>query len=127
MADTDILFLLENRKSNFWGVGNLNFFCMIDINEMIAIFQLFHNGQHWYSISVDTWKTGDPIFWEVGNLKFFCTINIYEMAAIFQFFHNGQHWYSIPVDTWKAEDPIFLGGVSNLKIFQIAAIIKFLS
>ena len=26
------------------GVGNLKFFCMIDINKMAAIFQFFHNG-----------------------------------------------------------------------------------
>ena len=59
---------------------------MIDIKKMAAIFQFFHNGRHWYSISVDTQKTGDPNFKGVGNWKFFCTIDIKEMAAIFQFF-----------------------------------------
>ena len=61
---------------------------------MAAIFQFFHNGWHWYSISIDTRKTGDPNFGGVGNWKFFHTIDIKEMAAIFQFFHNGWHWYS---------------------------------
>ena len=45
----DILFPSTLRKENwrpkFCGVGNLNFFCTIDINEMAAIFQFFHNGQ----------------------------------------------------------------------------------
>ena len=53
---------------------------------MAAIFQFFHNGQHWYSISVNTWKTKDPNFWGDGNLKFFRMIDINKMAAIFQFF-----------------------------------------
>ena len=47
---------------NFGGIGNLKVFCMIDINEMRAIFQFFHNDRHWYFISVDTQKTGDPNF-----------------------------------------------------------------
>ena len=84
----------ENQRPKLWGVGNLKFFCMIDINEMVAIFQFFHNGWCWYSVSVDTQKTGDPNFGGVGNWKFFHMIDIKEMAAIFQFFHNGQHWYS---------------------------------
>ena len=29
---------------------------------MVAIFQFFHNGWCWYSVSVDTRKTGDPNF-----------------------------------------------------------------
>ena len=29
---------------------------------MVAIFPFFHNGWHWHSISVDTWKTRDPDF-----------------------------------------------------------------
>ena len=70
----------------------------------------------WYSVSIDTWKTGDPNFGGVGNLKFFHTIDINEMAAIFHFFHNGRCWYSISVNTRKTGDPNF-GGVGNLKFF----------
>ena len=108
MADADIP---ENRRPKLWGgVSNLKFFHMININEMRAIFQFFHNGQLWYSISVDTQKTGDPNFGGgVSNLKFFRTININEMRAIFQFFHNGPLWYSISVDTRKMGDPNFGG------------------
>ena len=80
---------LETRDPNFGGVGHLKFFCMVDINEMVAIFQFFHNGWHWYSISINIQKTGDPNLGGVGNLKFFHTIDINKMAAIFQFFHNG--------------------------------------
>ena len=47
MANTDILFLLTLGKpetQTFGGVSNLKFFrTMIDINEMAAIFQFFHN------------------------------------------------------------------------------------
>ena len=76
MADTDIPFLSTLRKPDTQtlggGVGNLKFFCMIDINEMAAIFQFFHNGQHWYSISIDTQKTRDPKFvggWVIWNFS----------------------------------------------------------
>ena len=47
MADTDIPFPLTLRKleTQTWGlgggVGNLKFFCTIDINKMAAIFQFF--------------------------------------------------------------------------------------
>ena len=99
---------LENwRPKLLGGGGNLKFFHMIYINKMAAIFQFFHNGQHWYSISVDTQKTRHPNFGGgVGNLKFFCLIDINEMAAIFQFFHNGWCWYS--VNTGKTTDVNFL-------------------
>ena len=53
---------------------------------MADIFQFFHNGQHWYSISVNSRKTGDPNFGMVSNWKVFCKIDIKEMADIFQFF-----------------------------------------
>ena len=46
------------------GLVILKFLCTIDINEMAAIFQFFHN-------SVDTQKTGDPNFGGISNLKFF--------------------------------------------------------
>ena len=85
---------------------------------MAAIFQFFHNGQCWYSVSVNTMKTRDPNFEGVSILKFFCTININKMAAIFQFFHNGQCWYSISVNTMKTRDPNF-GEVDNLKFFYM--------
>ena len=89
MADADIPFLLTLKTGdpNF-GVGNQKFFCMIDIYEMTAIFQIFHNGQCRYSISINTWKTVDLYLVGVSILKFFCMIDIYEMAAIFQIFHN---------------------------------------
>ena len=50
MADTDIPFLLtlgklETLTLGGGGIGNLKFFCTININEMAAIFQFFHNGR----------------------------------------------------------------------------------
>ena len=53
---------------------------------MAAIFQFFHNDQCWYSVSVNTQKTGDLNFGGVGNLKFFHMIDINKMAAIFLIF-----------------------------------------
>ena len=47
MADTDIRFLLTFgilEAQTLGEVSNLKFFCMIDIYEMVAIFQYFHNG-----------------------------------------------------------------------------------
>ena len=41
MADTDILFPLTLRKletQTLWEVGNLKFFCMIDIYEIVQPF-----------------------------------------------------------------------------------------
>ena len=95
MAQTDIPFLLTPRKpetQTLGGICNLKFFHTIDINEMRAIFQFFHNGWCWYSVSVNTQKTRDPNFGGVGILKFFRMIDINEMRAIFQFFHNGWRW-----------------------------------
>ena len=64
VTNANIPFPLTHGKpeNQTFGVGHLEFFCTIDINEMIAIFQFFHNGQCWYSISINTWKTGDPSF-----------------------------------------------------------------
>ena len=45
------------------------------IYEMAAIFWYFYNGQHWYSISVDTQKTGDPNSWGevvIWNFSIWC-------------------------------------------------------
>ena len=89
---------------------------MINIYEMVDIFQFFHIGWHWYSVSVNLSENQRPKLWGVSNLKFFCTINIYEMVDIFQLFHNGWHWYSVSVTTWKTGDPNFWE-VSNLKFF----------
>ena len=47
MADANILFLPTLGKlktQTLGGVSNWNFFCMIDIKEIAAIFQFFHNG-----------------------------------------------------------------------------------
>ena len=107
---------IEKWLPNFEGVSNLKFFHMINIKEMAAIFQFFHNGWWSYSISIDTQKTRDPNFGEVGNLKCFHMINIKEMAAIFQFVHNGQWWYSISIGTRKTRDPNF-GGGQEFEIF----------
>ena len=81
---------------------------MIDIYEIVAIFQFFHNGQCWYSVFVDTQKTGDPNFGGVSTLKIFYMIDIYEMVAIFSTdtpFQDANfpliqfwilHWFSFP-------------------------------
>ena len=48
IADADIPFPLTLGKpetQTLGGGGNLNFFCMININKMAAIFHFFHNGR----------------------------------------------------------------------------------
>ena len=110
MADTDIPFLLTlgKPKTQTSGVSNLKFFRMININEMAAIFQFFHNGQHWYSISVGTWKTGDPNFGGSVYWNFSLWLILMKWQP---FFHNGQCWYSASVDTQKTRDQNFGGSV----------------
>ena len=86
MADTDIPFLLTLRKpetQTLGGVSNWKFFCMIDIKEMAAIFQFFHNGWHWYSI--DTGKTGHVTFWLVQFSKFL-------VGSVFPITHSRFHY-----------------------------------
>ena len=39
---------LENQRPKLWGVSNWKIFCKIDIKEMAAIFQFFHNDRCWY-------------------------------------------------------------------------------
>ena len=52
-----------NRRPNLWGGGgNLKFSRMIDIYKMVAIFWFFDKDQCWYSISINTQKTGDANF-----------------------------------------------------------------
>ena len=65
MANSDIPFLSTLRKpetQTLGEVGNLKFVHTINIYEMVAILQFFHSGWHWYSICIDTQKTGDPTF-----------------------------------------------------------------
>ena len=76
----------ENQKPKLGGVSNLKFFCKIDINKMAAIFQFFHNGQHWYSISVNTRKTGDPNFGESVIWNFSTQSILMKCQPFFNFF-----------------------------------------
>ena len=103
MANIDILFPLTLGKPDTQTLGNLKFFHTINIYKMVVILHFFHNSQCWYSVSIDTEKTGDPNFggWAVDYLKFLCTIDIYKMVPIFQFVYNGRCWYSISSDTQK--------------------------
>ena len=99
---------LNTRNPNFWGGSVIWKFSIWSIlTKMAGIFHFFHNGQHWYSISVDTQKNGDPNFGGVSNLKFFRMIDINKMVAILNFFHNGQHWYSFSLTLGKQETWIF--------------------
>ena len=86
MADADILFPSTLRKLETQTLGGLviwNFSVWSMLTKWWPFFDLFYNGPWWYSISIDTRKTGDPNFEGVSILKFFHTIDIYKMAAIF--------------------------------------------
>ena len=85
MADTDIPFPLTLGKletQTLGGVSNLKFFCMIDINKKVVIFQFFHNDRCCYSVSIQTRKTGDPNF---GRGRLF------EIFLYDQYLQNGSH------------------------------------
>ena len=100
---------------------------MIDINQMAAF---FHNGQCWYSVSVDTQKTGDPNFGGSVIWNFSVWSILMKWQPFFNFFIMANCWYSISIDTQKTGDPNF-GEVSNLKfshtinINEMAAIFQF--
>ena len=79
-------------RMHFWGIR--------------AIFPIFHNGRHQFSISVYTRKTRDPIFRGVSNWEFCSRMHLWGIRAIFLIFHNGRHQFSISVNTWKARDPV---------------------
>ena len=70
---------------NQW-IGNLKFFCTIDINEMAAIFNFFIMADAGILFLLTLRKPETQTLGGVSNLKFFCMIDIDEMAAIFQFF-----------------------------------------
>ena len=106
---------LENQRPKLWGVGNLKFFHMIDIYEMAAIFQFFHNGQHWYSF--DTQRTGDINFpfiqfskfsigsvFPITNSRFHFNINVW--LRLKKLCMDIYTWW--PFCTQKIGDVIFL-------------------
>ena len=75
----------------------------------MAIFSIFNNGRHQFSISIDTRKTGDPNFRGVGNWEFCSRTCFWGAMAIFPIFSNGRYQFYISVDTQKTVDPNFKG------------------
>ena len=74
----------ENQRSKVWGgLSNLKIFHTIDMYEMTAIFQFFHNGWHWYSVihwhseKPETPTLRESVIWNLFPISWF-----YEMAAI---------------------------------------------
>ena len=66
MADTNFAFSSTLRKletQTLGGVGNWKFCSSTHFWGAMAIFPIFCNGRHQFSISADTRKTGDPNFW----------------------------------------------------------------
>ena len=85
-----IFCLLNTRKTrdlNFGKVSNLKFFHTIDIKEMAAIFQFFHNGQHSYS------ALGNP------ETQKFCRFSFpnFSSASVFPVTHPRFHFN---MDAW---------------------------
>ena len=74
---------------------------------MAAISLFFHNGQCWYSISIDTWKTLDANFGRLVIWNFSIWSIFMKWWPFFWFCHNGQCWYSVSVDTQKSLDATF--------------------
>ena len=89
----------------FWGGGSVIwiFSVWLIFKKWQLFFSFFHNSQCWYSISVNTQKTGHPNFWGTDNLKRFHTTDIYEMVAIFKLSIMANvdiqfHWHS---ENWR--------------------------
>ena len=63
MADNNFpLTLGKPETQTLGGVGNLEFCSRPHFWGAMTIFPIFHNRQHKFFISVDTWKTRDPNF-----------------------------------------------------------------
>ena len=58
------------------------------------------------TLTIDTWKTGDPNFGGSVIWQFSVWLILMKWQPFFNFFHNGWHWYS--VDTGKTADVNFL-------------------
>ena len=85
---------LDTRKTgdlNFRGVGNWEFCSRTHFWGAMAIFPIFRNGRHQFSVCVDTWKTGDPNFRRVGNWEFRSRTCFWGAMAVFPIFRNGRH------------------------------------
>ena len=97
---------------------------------MVTIFQFFHNGWHWYFVSVDTQKTGDPNFWGgVSNLKFFHIIwSIFmKWHPFFNFFIMADTDMSFSLIFRKLETQTFDGQYffCTINIYVMAVIFQF--
>ena len=96
---------------NFRGVSNWEFCSRMHFWGVRAIFLIFHNGQHQFSISINTWKTKtQTLRWLViGSFALGCIC--WGVKAIFLIFYNGRHQFSLSIDTWKTRDLNFRGSV----------------
>ena len=92
-------------------IGSFTLGCIF--GELSAIFPIFHNGQHQFSISMDTQKAGDPNFRGVGNWEFCSSMHFWGAMAIFPIFHNGQHQLSMCLWTLRKPETQTLGVSSN--------------
>ena len=96
----------ENQRPKLWWVSNLKIFHTIDINEMAAFFQFFHNGQHWYFISISTRKTGDPNFGGSVIWNFSAWSILTKWQPFFNFFIMAQVDIPFPSTLGKLETQI---------------------
>ena len=108
----------ENQRPKLWG------------DQQFEIFQFFHNGRCWYSISIDTQKNIDPNFGGSVIWNFSIWLLFTKWQPFFNFFIMAYSDIPFPLTLRKPETQT-LGGVSNLKIFctldinELAAIFNF--
>ena len=115
-------FIRKLETQTLGGVGNLKFFCTINIKEMAAILQFFHNGWCWYSVSINTWKTGDPNFGGSVIWNFSVRSILKKLQPFFNFFIMADADIPFPLTLGKPETQTW--GVSNLKFFHMINIKK---
>ena len=87
MANTNFLFLLTLGKPETQTLGGsvIGSFTLGCVFTSYSHFTIFRNGRHQFSISVGTWKTGDPNFREVSNWKFHSRMYFGELWPFFPF------------------------------------------
>ena len=100
-------------KSVIW-----NFSVWLILTKWQPFFNFFYNGQCWYSIFIDTQKTGNPNFqgWIIWNFSVWSKLTKWQ--PFFNFFIVANADIPFPLTLGKLETQT-LGKVSNLKFFHM--------
>ena len=105
------LFHIPAGDPNFRGIGNWKFHSRMCFWGAAAIFPIFHNGQHQFCISVNTWKMGDLNF-RGSIIGSFALGHIFgELWAFFPFSIMADTNFAFPLTLAKPETQTLGGSV----------------